>query len=55
MRRAIAVLGILVGTAGCGDPGGAREVPVSGVRDAGAGLWSDNHAVTKDGRAIATH
>jgi hypothetical protein len=52
MLRTIAVLGFLLGLAGCGDPGGAREVPVS---DSRADPSPDAGATTKPSRAIATH
>ncbi len=56
MLRAIAWFLLVQGLAGCGEPGGARAVPVSGGRDhPGARTPTDSNVVTKDARAIATH
>jgi hypothetical protein len=56
MLRAFALLIVLQGIAGCDEPRGAREVPISRQ---GAGRPTSNspdpNVVTKEARAIATH
>lgn len=54
MLRAFALLILIHGSAGCGEPGGSREVPVSrGGAPTSPPQGPD--VVTRPGRAIATH
>ena len=53
MLRTPAVLGLILGLAGCGQTPGAREVPVSKSQPDSPPTAPD--AATKAPRAIATH
>jgi hypothetical protein len=56
MFRLFAILGVLLGLAGCGESRPTRVVPVTpSTAASGDTSASDSRAVTKPARAIATH